>query len=97
MTNWRTIQFFIFHFGVCEVQIDVDDSDNIRCDCPLWSSRRGCHHSKWVRTKMNMNSGHYPLQLSSKKINEEEIQRAIKSQQKFRKFVLQNTRIEVLD
>lgn len=97
MTNWRTIQFFIFHYGVCEVQIDVDDSDNMQCTCPLWPIRKRCTHSKWVRIKMNMNAGHYPLQLSSKAFDEQEIHLALKNQKKFRNFVLHNTRIEVLD
>jgi hypothetical protein len=44
-----------------------------------------------------MNAGHYPLQLSSKAFDEQEIHLALKNQKKFRNFVLHNTRIEVLD
>lgn len=97
MHSWRTVQFFLYHFGVCEVEIDVDTRDTLRCTCPMYKNKSRCNHARWVQMRMNINNGHYPLQLSSKTLDENKILQAIKDPKKFREFVLHNTRVEVID
>jgi hypothetical protein len=97
MARWRTVQFFIYHYGVCEVQLDVDEKDGMRCTCPMFDSKSRCNHSKWVRMRMNINQGHYPLQLTSKNMDENVLLNAVKNPDLFRDLVLHHTRIEVID
>jgi len=97
MASWRTVQFFIYHYGVCEVQVDVDERDGLRCTCPMYANKSRCPHSKWVRMRMAANSGHYPLQLANKNFDENKILEAVKDPLTFRDFVLHHTRIEVID
>lgn len=97
MARWRTIQFFLYHFGVCEVQIDTDQIEGVKCTCPQFTSKKRCNHAKWVTMRINVNGGHYPLQLVTKNLDENVILTAMKDTERFRELVLKNTRIEVID
>lgn len=64
------------------------------CNCPGFKGRNTCKHTKFVKARIDSNNGHYPLEIS-KKATEEDAEKAKKSPEDFRQFVIRFGKIEV--
>jgi hypothetical protein len=78
--------------GVYEVS--VDDDTKLYCNCPGFSSRGICKHTRFVKSRIENNNGTYPLEISSK-ATQDDADNARHSNQAFREFVIKFGRIEV--
>jgi len=78
--------------GVFEVS--VDESDNLFCNCPGFSSRRTCKHVKFVLTRIEENGGTYPLEISNR-ATPDDAEAAKYSHIAFRDFIIKYGKIEV--
>jgi hypothetical protein len=94
MSDWQATQIFLSDTGVHEVQINLD-SARLRCDCPGYSSRSQCKHTRFVKSKMLENDGVYPVEVSNK-ASAEESEEARLDPSSFRKFLFKYGRVEVV-
>lgn len=94
--DWRTIQMFIGEDGVAEVELDAENSSKIRCSCKSFYKSARCKHTKFVKSHMQENDGHYAIQVPVD-ISDEEALDAMSSSDTFRKFILKYGKVEVLD
>ena len=78
--------------GIYEVL--ADDDSNLSCTCPGYRGRRSCKHTKFVQSRIDSNSGTYPLEISSK-ATKEDADKAKESNKNFREFVIRYGKIEV--
>ena len=92
--SWRTVQLFISPTGVYEVQLSPEEADP-RCSCATYKVRNACKHTKFIKTRMAENDGHYAI-LVPDNIPEELAEQANETAEKFREFVLKYARVEVL-
>jgi hypothetical protein len=93
---WRTVQMFISAqaAGIFEVEVDTD-TKKTRCNCPVWKKNATCKHVKFVDNKMKLNNGHYSI-LVPNEVPEELAVQASNDPKKFREFVLNHAKIEVI-
>ena len=54
MSEWQTTQIFLSETGVHEVKINLSSS-RLRCDCPGYSSRSNCKHTRFINKSMEEN------------------------------------------
>jgi len=94
MSEWQATQIFLSDTGVHEVQINLD-SARLRCDCPGFSSRSYCKHTKFVQKRMLENEGVYPVEVS-RAASPEEGNMARNDPESFRKFLFKYGRVEVI-
>jgi hypothetical protein len=94
--DWRTVQLFLGDDGVCEVEVDSENSTKVRCSCKAFSKSARCKHSKFVRAKLLDNDGHYAIQIPVD-ISDEEAFIAMSSNESFREFILKYGKVEVID
>lgn len=92
-SDWRTVQFFLSPRGVFEVEIDLE-SEEVRCTCPGFVSRKVCKHTRVVLDRAKKNDGTYPLKISSR-ASKTEVVTANTSSDAFREFVVKYGYIEV--
>lgn len=92
--DWRTVQVFLSPTGVYEVQLSASAPD-ARCNCPTFTLRNSCKHTRYVQQRMAENDGNYAI-LVPDNIPEEIAEQANESAEKFREFVLKYARVEVL-
>ena len=64
------------------------------CNCAGFKGRSTCKHTKFVKARIESNGGHYPLEIS-KRATEEDAEKAKKSPEAFRDFVIRFAKIEV--
>jgi hypothetical protein len=95
--NWRTVQIFLepTSFKIYEVEISQDSPENVRCNCSTFSSNNGCKHSRFVKGHMKKNGGHYAVQISNQ-VGDNEVLEAMDDAESFRKFIINNAKIEVI-
>lgn len=80
--------------GVYEVSLDVKNK-SLFCNCPGFRSRTSCKHVAFVKARVNLNDGTYPLELDSR-ASDEELAAAQKSSKSFRDFVIKYGTVEIL-
>jgi len=94
LSEWQATQIFLSDTGVHEVEINLQ-SARLRCNCPGYSSRSMCKHTKFVQSRMMDNDGVYPVEVS-KAATPEESEVARTDPSEFRKFLCKYGRVEVL-
>lgn len=75
-------------------EVSANESGGLFCTCPGFKGRKTCKHTKFVQARIDSNGGNYPLEISSR-ATQEDAQRAKKSNEDFRDFVIRYGRIEV--
>ncbi|CAB4123902.1 hypothetical protein UFOVP45_54 [uncultured Caudovirales phage] len=93
--DWRTVQLFLEDDGVCEVEVDADNHDTIRCTCKSYKSSSKCKHSKYVRKSMEENNGAYSIRINND-VPEDEALQAMSNSVTFRDFVIKYAKVEVI-
>jgi hypothetical protein len=95
--NWRTVQIFLepTTFKIYEVELGKESSNNIRCNCNIFSSNKSCKHTRFVQNHMKKNGGHYSVQIPQE-IPDEEVTAAMESAESFRNFIINYAKIEVI-
>ena len=95
--KWRTVQIFLepTNYNIYEVQISQESADNVRCNCRTFSGSKFCKHTKFVKDSMKKNGGHYAVQISND-ISDKEVIAAMEDPESFRKFIINNAKIEVI-
>lgn len=78
--------------GIFEVSTDY--TGELRCTCPSFKPRKSCKHTRFVRAKMDVNNGTYPLEISSRATSEQ-AKEAQRSTEAFRNFMINYGKIEV--
>jgi hypothetical protein len=97
MTNtWRTVQLFVGTDGVSEVEINSENSNQVRCSCKAFQTSSRCKHHRFVKTSMANNNGHYTIQVPEETPDEAAAE-AMGSAEAFRNFIIWNAKVEVLD
>jgi hypothetical protein len=92
--EWRTAQIFLSIRGIFEVDVDIESQD-IRCSCPGFETRKICKHTRFVIKKVTENDGTYPLKISSR-ATASETKSAQESYESFRDFAVKYGKIEIL-
>ena len=95
-SEWRLAQAFLSATGagVFEVSVDISSGDT-HCTCPTWLNAFNCKHSRYVRRRLNTNTGRYPV-LVPHTLSEEQYALIEGDPDKWREFVVNHARIEVL-
>lgn len=96
MPDWRTIQIFLEDDGVYELEADSEDYQKMRCSCSFYKSGKRCKHMRHVRRRIEENGGTYAIQIPAT-VNDEDVIEAMKDRDLFRKFVIDNAKIEVIE
>lgn len=98
MNGFRLIQVFLSSkagmSGPAIFEVSGDEDQNFVCTCPGYKVKKTCRHVRFVKEKIKVNNGIYPLQVSPE-VPESEIRQALKSSDKFREFLLKHGKIEV--
>jgi len=63
--SWMITQMFLSDTGVHEVHVN-QNTHKLRCNCPGYSTRTNCKHTRFVKDKMEKNNGIYPVEISNK-------------------------------
>lgn len=94
MYRWRTVQVFLSQkgSGIFEVELTTDGTA-VRCNCPIYKSRKDCRHVKFVLAKME--DGTYPI-LVHPSARDEDLSDHVQDRERFRRFVLKYAKIEVV-
>jgi hypothetical protein len=95
-SRWRTVQLFISaqFAGIFEVEINTE-TKKTRCNCPVFTQKTKCKHTKFVDGRLVNNSGHYSI-LVPHDVSEDLALEASEDPKKFREFVLKYAKVEVL-
>lgn len=93
---WRTVQLFLTKDYVAEVEINVRDNQNIRCNCLGFSRLKRCNHIKFVKSTMMNNAGHYTVHIPHE-VDEELAEMAMEDAELFRQFIIDYGKVEVVD
>lgn len=97
MTNtWRTVQMFVEEAGVFEVEVDSSNKTKVRCTCPAFKNSSRCKHSKFVKSAMDENNGHYTIQVPVD-IEDDEAAIAMDSAEAFRSFIIKYAKVETIE
>lgn len=97
MTNtWRTVQLFLEDSGVFEVEINSENSGQVRCNCRAFKTSSRCKHYRFVKTSMANNNGHYTIQVPEE-TPDAAAEEAMDSAEDFRNFIIWNAKVEVID
>ena len=92
--SWQITQLFLSDTGVHEVHVQSETS-KLRCNCPGFSDRKACKHVRFVRDRMELNGGIYPVEISSR-VSHEESMYASQDPIAFRELLLQYGKIEAI-
>lgn len=96
MSDWRTLQMFLSPQKPAVYEVDMDlDTQATRCNCPTFKGRNSCRHVKFVKARMEGNSGNYPLMIHER-AEKENLTDVLSDAGKFRDFIVRYGRIEVL-
>ena len=93
----RLIQVFLSQAqtpGPGIYEVSSTDSGKFICTCPGYKGRSTCKHIKFVKSRLDDNDGTYPLEISVK-ASQEEAEKAQKSNEDFREFIIKYGKIEV--
>lgn len=98
MTDFRLIQVFLSSkagiSGPGIFEVSGDEEQNFVCTCPGYKVKKTCRHVRFVKEKIKINHGVYPLEVSPE-VPESEIKKALASSESFREFLLKHGKIEV--
>ena len=98
MPDFRLIQVFLSSkaglSGPAIFEVSGDEEQNFTCTCPGYKVKRTCRHIRFVKERIKVNNGIYPLQVSPE-VPESEIKKALTSSEEFREFLLKHGKIEV--
>jgi len=94
--DWRTVQLFLDDSGVSEVEIDAEDSRNVKCTCKAFYKSSRCKHTKYVRNEIENNDGNYAIKVPVD-IDDDEALEAMASSETFREFIIKYGKVEVID
>lgn len=94
--EWRTVQMFLESDGVCEVEIDADNSRKVRCSCPSFNTSARCKHTKYVKRQLEENNGNYQI-LIPEEVDDDEAFEAMSDPYAFRNFIIKYGKVEVID
>ena len=94
LMDWQITQIFLSDTGVHEVHVQ-SNTHKLRCNCPGYSGRRACKHTRFVHDRMQLNGGIYPVEISTK-ISKEESVLASYDPEAFREILVNYGKIEAL-
>lgn len=98
MTDYRLIQVFLSSkagiSGPGIFEVSGDKEQNFVCTCPGYKVKKICRHVRFVKDKIKLNNGMYPLEVNPD-VPEAEIKKALSSSETFREFMLKHGKIEV--
>lgn len=94
MERWRTVQVFLSQkgSGIFEVELTTDGK-SVRCNCPIYKSKKDCRHVKFVLAKME--DGSYPIVVHPS-ARDEDISEYAEDPVAFRRFIVKYGKIEVV-
>lgn len=90
----RLVQVFLSGFGVFEVYCNVK-THAFSCTCPGFAARAQCKHATHVHGRYAAEGGCYPAKL--RKGAKPQSALTLDSAEKFREWIIDNARVEVLD
>jgi hypothetical protein len=91
----RLIQLFLSSTPTAAIfEVNAGDDKEIVCNCPGFASKSSCKHVKLVTARIDANKGVYPFNWLTE-VSEEDIKVAMKSEAKFRDFIITRTKVEV--
>ena len=98
MNGFRLIQVFLSGkagmSGPGIFEVSGDENQSFICTCPGYAVKRNCRHVRFVKERIKVNGGVYPLQVNPD-VPESAIKEALKSSEEFREFLLKHGKIEV--
>ncbi len=98
MTDYRLIQVFLSSkagtSGPGIFEVSGDEDQNFTCTCPGYKVKRTCRHIRFVKDRIKVNGGTYPIPVNPD-VPESEIKKALSSSEQFREFLLKHGKIEV--
>lgn len=71
--DWQITQIFLSDTGVHEVFVQAK-THRLRCNCPGFTERSNCKHTRFVKERMELNGGVYPVEISNKVSREDSIE-----------------------
>jgi hypothetical protein len=95
--TYRLVQLFLSQSqtpGPSIYEVTTDGTGKLFCTCPGYKGRNTCKHVKFVSARMDQNNGNYPLEISSR-ATKEDADKAKKSDDDFRDFIIKFGKIEV--
>ena len=93
--EWRTVQLFLDDNGVCEVEVDSNDSFSVRCNCNKGRPTLKCAHVKYVKENMQDNDGNYSITIPVD-IDDDQAIDALDDPAVFRAFIIKYGKVLVL-
>jgi hypothetical protein len=97
-TDLKLVQVFLPNTstsGPGIYEVSVGDPNEFYCTCPGFSSRMKCKHITFVKARIDINNGNYPLEISSR-ATPDDAERAKESNEEFRDFIIKFGKVEVL-
>lgn len=97
-SDLRLIQVFLSETqspGPGIYEVSTSESGSLFCTCPGFAGRKSCKHTKLVQARIDNNHGHYPLEITNR-ATQEEADKAKKSNEEYRKFIIKYGKIEVV-
>lgn len=76
-------------------EVHTTDKKEITCNCPGYVVKASCKHSKIVASRIDDFDGTYPFDFV-KDVSNKDIVDALKHEETFRDFVIQNARAEAI-
>lgn len=92
--DWQITQIFLSDTGVHEVHVE-GHTHKLRCNCPGFNERGTCKHTRFVKERMDLNGGIYPVEISSK-ISREDSLEASYDPIAFREILINYGKIEAI-
>jgi len=92
--DWIITQLFLSESGIHEVYVN-SKNHKIRCDCDGYNVRGTCKHTKFVQTRMTINGGMYPVEVSNK-VSMDIVAAASNDPAAFREIILKYGKIEAI-
>lgn len=76
-------------------EVHTTDKKEITCTCPGYIAKAFCKHTKLVSSRIDDFDGTYPFDFV-REVSNSEITDALKNEELFRNFVIQNARVEAI-
>jgi hypothetical protein len=94
IVDWMITQIFLSETGVHEVYVH-HNSHKLRCNCAGFETRNTCKHTRFVKDRMNLNGGVYPVEISNK-VDREQSATASEDPEAFRQLLVNYGKIEIV-
>ncbi len=98
MADKRLLQVFISYNGGNNgpkiFEVNSDSEKNLICSCPGFESKNTCKHVALIESRIAKNNGVYQFDFS-KKITQEELREAMKTEKSFRDLIIKYAKVEV--